>query len=112
MEFPSHNYGSLASANGVVFAVAGPGDNRLVYKLTSSASCPSSFLGTWEHTPAMGFARHAPVVSVAFGTGKKGNGYKVVVAGGVPDYEPEHMAVEVFDSETGKGITFLWGCRG
>ena len=106
MQFPSHNYGSLAGASGLVYAIAGPGDNKLTYKLTTFASSPSSFLQTWRNTPVMGFARHAPVVSVALGTGKSGSGHKVVVAGGVPDYEPEHMAVEVFDSETGKCITF------
>lgn len=106
MEFPAHNYGSLAAASGLVYAIAGPGDNKLTYKLTSSASCPSSFLETWYKTPAMGFARHAPVVSLSLGTGNGGRGHKVVVAGGVPDYEPEHMAVEVFDSETGQCFTF------
>ncbi|KAG0627793.1 hypothetical protein M758_2G228500 [Ceratodon purpureus] len=101
MQFPSHNHGSLAGASGLVYAIAGPGDNKLTYKLTRSPSSPSSFLETWCKTPVMGFARHAPVVSVALGTGRTGSGHKVVVAGGVPDYEPDHMAVEVFDSETG-----------
>ncbi|KAG0627790.1 hypothetical protein M758_2G228500 [Ceratodon purpureus] len=106
MQFPSHNHGSLAGASGLVYAIAGPGDNKLTYKLTRSPSSPSSFLETWCKTPVMGFARHAPVVSVALGTGRTGSGHKVVVAGGVPDYEPDHMAVEVFDSETGKCIAF------
>lgn len=109
MEFPAHNYGSLAAASGLVYAIAGPGDNKLRYKLTRRVSCPSSFLETWCKTPAMGFARHAPVVSVVFGTGVGGRGHKVVVAGGVPDYEPEHMAVEVFDSEAGELNRILSG---
>jgi hypothetical protein len=105
MQFPSHNYGSLAGASGLVYAIAGPGDNKLTYKLARSPSSPSSFLESWHKTPVMGFARHAPVVSVALNTARAASAHKVVVAGGVPDYEPEHMAVEVFDSETGKSIT-------
>jgi hypothetical protein len=98
VRFPDHNYGSLHGACGLVCAIAGPEDNRLMYKLTRTPSSPASFLETWRETPAMAFARHAPVVSVDFG---RGGAHKVVVAGGVPDYEPEHMAVEVFDSKTG-----------
>lgn len=101
LQFPSHNYGTLAGANGLVYAIAGPSENKLKYKLACSTSSPSSFLETWYETPSMGFSRHAPVVSVALETGPTGTAHKVVVAGGVPEYEPEHMAVEVFDSETG-----------
>lgn len=102
LQFPFHNSGSLAGASGVVYAIAGPREDRLWYKLTSSASSPASFGETWYETPVMGFPRSAPVVSVTLGTGRTDIGHKVVVAGGVPEFEDEHMAVEVFDSEIGK----------
>ncbi|KAG0614339.1 hypothetical protein M758_6G169500 [Ceratodon purpureus] len=101
LQFPSHNYGSLAGASGLVYAIAGPGEDRFRYMLTSSSTSPENFGETWYETPAMAFPRSAPVVSVALGTGRTGFGHKVVVAGGVPDFEAEHSAVEVFDSETG-----------
>ena len=50
----------------------------------------------------MAFPRYTPVVGVEQRTVRSGTGHKIVVAGGVPDFEPEHMAVEVFDSETGE----------
>jgi hypothetical protein len=108
LQFPSHNSGSLTGSSGLVYAIAGPGEDRLRYKLTSSRTSPSSFGETWFETPAMAFPRASPVVSVALGTGRTGIGHKMVVAGGVPEFEAEHLAVEVFDSETGKCVAILF----
>lgn len=102
LQFPPHNFGSLAGFNGLVTAIAGPGENRLKYKLTETASTSSSFADQWCETPMMAFPRYTPVVGVEQRTVRSGTGHKIVVAGGVPDFEPEHMAVEVFDSETGE----------
>ena len=104
LQFPSHNSGSLAGASGLVYSIAGPNEDKLRYKMTSSTTSPAEFGETWYETSAMAFPRSSPVVSVALGTGRTGLGHKVVVAGGVPDFEQEHLAVEVFDSETGKCI--------
>lgn len=82
----------------MVYAIAGPGEDRLWYKLTSSPCSMESFGETWYETPVMRYPRSAPVVSVALGTGIA---HKLVVAGGLPEFEDNHMAVELFDSETG-----------
>lgn len=111
LHFPAHNLGSLAGFNRLLTAVAGPGENRLKYKLTETASTSSSFADHWCETPMMAFPRYTPVVGVEHRTGRSGTGHKIVVAGGVPDFEPEHMAVEVFDSETGElhaSLPFLY----
>lgn len=104
LEFPSHNGGSLAGGSGVVFAIAGPDEDRLWYKLAGSGSSVAEFGEAWVEAPAMGFPRSAPVVSVA----REGGRHKLVVAGGVPQFEDEHMAVEVFDSRTGKLIVGIF----
>ncbi|XP_024368456.1 F-box/kelch-repeat protein At3g24760 [Physcomitrium patens] len=106
LRIPSHNHGSLAGASGLVYAIAGLGEDRLKYKLTISTSSPSAFVDEWYETPQMEFPRGSPVVGVALGTGKTGSGHKVVVAGGTPEFEDEHMAVEVFDSETDAWETY------
>ena len=96
----------------MVFAVAGPGDDRLLYKLTTSASSAESFGESWYETPVMTFHRSSPVVSVSLGYGM---GHKVVVAGGGTDYSDDdralHRAVEVFDSEIGKWFAGLFQCH-
>lgn len=87
----------------MVSAIAGPEENKLKYKLnTSPSSSSSSFGDSWLETPLMSVPRCTPIVGVMEGTGSGGIGHRVVVAGGGPDFEPEHMSVEVFDSEAGE----------
>lgn len=94
VRFPAHISHPITATSGV-FSVVGPAEDRLLYKLTSSASSAESFGETWYETPVMTtFPRVSPVVSVAQGAGK---GHKVVVAGGASGVR----AVEVFDSEFG-----------
>ncbi|KAH8968605.1 hypothetical protein BDL97_03G135300 [Sphagnum fallax] len=97
---PPHNMGSLDSSAGLVYAIAGPGEKCLRYKLSTAdvAQCDQ-----WLETTLMQYPRRAPVVALVEG-GAKPSGdvaHKLIVAGGVPDFEPEHMAVEIYDSETG-----------
>jgi len=94
----------IAGECGVVFAVGGCRDDRVLYKLTSSWSSAESFGETWYETPIMMFPRLYPVVSLAVGAGM---GHKLVVAGGGSGFFPAHRAVEVFDSESGKWFAVL-----
>lgn len=56
----------------------------------------------------MEFLRGFFVVGVVFGIGKMGSGYKVVVVGGILEFEDEYMVVEVFDFEIGKCIILFF----
>ncbi|KAL2629231.1 hypothetical protein R1flu_013917 [Riccia fluitans] len=83
---------SLIGAGGLVYALTGPNQSKLSYKLHPLAR-------EWKETPCMKFGRENPVVGLV--RSADSSRHKIIVAGGaLSDNRKDYGAVEIYSSET------------